>query len=160
MNAPVKKATRLIFLIEPLKSLAAHLGIGVRSAVKQKAEVESTVAAKKSVENFSPISMLGRRISGETQRKALEILVGKTFVTRRELDGYLGVLNSPDVVMRMARSCGWQIHKVDYSKADKEGARKRRYFYYMLDSRDRSIAAGMLQMDANSPAALTTIANR
>ena len=165
-NAPqfklayVKKTTWLISLIEPLKNLAAHFGIGVHSAAKQKALVESAGAGKKPVAKFSPMSMLGRRISSETQRKALEIMVGKTFVTRRELDSYLGVLNSPDVVMRMARSCGWQIHKVDYSKVDGEGARKRRYFYYMLDSLDRSIAAGMLRMDANLTAAPTTAAIR
>lgn len=95
---------------------------------------------------FQPQSLLGRRLTGETQRKLLELLIKKPLVTRRELDDHLGVQNTPDVVMRMVRKCGWKIGKFEYWAADVRKTRKRRHYYYMLYNHDRDIATAMLGM--------------
>lgn len=120
-----------------------------RHAVVEKALADFVVKAKEPPAKFQPQELCGRRITGETQLKLLEILVNNPLVTRRELDNFLGVLNSPDVVMRMVRKYGWQIGKIDYwSRKDGE-SRKRHYHHYMLTSIDYDIAKAMLQTAAN-----------
>lgn len=138
--AYMKSMVGQFVLVACLKNLAQFFGLLDSRDIGKSAQV--TAVAK-----FVPREFSGRRISNDTQRKALELLVKQRMVTRRELDSYLCVVNSPDVLMRMARRCGWVIYKIDYWRTNELGGRKRRYFSYVLSIIDCEIAKRMLQMD-------------
>lgn len=99
-----------------------------------------------------PLALSGRRVTGKSQLKLLELLVKKTLVTRAELDNYLGIQNSPDVIMRMGRSGGWEVLKLKYWAAAGGDSRKRRHFYYLLPLDDYSVAKEMLGVAGRSSA--------
>lgn len=142
-----------------LKKLVA--GLFNRHAIIDKALAETTAPAKKSPEKFKPLTFCGRRITGETQRKLLAFMLKNPLATRSELDNYLGVQNTPDVVMRMVRNCGWTIQKIDHWRREVGESRKRRHHYYMLTRLDCDIATRMLQMSADSsPPSFGTMAKR